>query len=77
MILKLAPRPSISGLCSFPDTVNRVVGLYLVLEDIAQNAFGRRLSDKQTADLSSLIKGMRDVLEEMTVTLGRYKSLGK
>ena len=61
----------------FPNTVNRVAGLYLVLDDVAQNAAGRQLNQKQTADLSSLIKGIRDVLEELAIVLEKYESLGK
>ncbi len=56
---------------------NRVAGLYLVLDDVAQNVSGRQLSDKQTADLSSLIKGTSKVLDEIAVLLEKYRSLGK
>ena len=61
----------------FSDTSNRVGRLYHLLEDIAHNTSGRQLSDKQTADLSLLIKGASKVFEELGVILQMYDSLGK
>lgn len=61
----------------FPNAVNRVANLFLLLEDIAQNTSERQLDDKTTADLLELIKGISGVLEEITVVLEKYESLGK
>lgn len=77
MIPKTGPRAYPIRECGFPDTANRVAGLFLVLDEIAPNVSEGQLSDKQTADLSSLIKGTSDVLEEVTVVLHKYKSLGQ
>ncbi len=75
--INLGPRLLIWETYLLSNYPNRVAGLYLVLDDVAQNVFGRRLSDKQTADLSSLIKGTSKVLDEIAVLLEKYQSLGK
>ncbi|CAD6570009.1 MAG: hypothetical protein ASARMPREDX12_003269 [Alectoria sarmentosa] len=74
---KLGPWECLIRECVFPDTANRVAGLFLVLDEIQRNVSEGQLSDKETADLSSLIKGTSDVLEEVTVVLDKYKSLGQ
>ena len=61
----------------YSDTfLDRVAGLYLVLEDIAHNASERQLNDKQKKDLSLLINGASSILEELSVLIQRHESLG-
>ena len=62
---------------SFPNSVNRVASLHLVLDDFAQNLSGRQLSEKRKSDLSSLMEATRSVLEELGIVVGKFTSLGK
>lgn len=54
-----------------------MANLYIVLNDLSQNVSGCQLSDTQTSDLSSLIKGTSNVLEEIAIFLKKYETLGK
>ncbi|MCJ1263487.1 hypothetical protein MMC22_003357 [Lobaria immixta] len=50
--------------------------LCLVLDDVAQTAPGRELSEKEARTLSSLIQGCRDILADMDTMLQKYENLG-
>lgn len=56
--------------------MNRVAGLYIVVEDVAQTISERELSEKQQSDLKSLTQGCHDVLTELDTMLNEYKNLG-
>ncbi len=62
---------------NFPNSVNRVASLHLVLDEFAQNLSGRQLNEKQKSDLSSLMEATRSVLEELGIVIERFTSLGK
>lgn len=51
-----------------------VAGLYLVLDEVAKCAPG--LDNKRAENLSSLVKGGRDVLQELDVVLIKHGALG-
>ena len=61
----------------FSDNISRVADLNMILDEVAQNVSECQLSDEQTTKLSSMIKGTRNVLEEIAVCLEQYKSLGR
>ena len=63
------------------DNINRVASLCLVLdlvrEAVAPNASGLELSNEQKVNLSTLIKGTEDVLNEIASKVDKYESLGE
>lgn len=61
---------------TFPNNVNRVAGLHLVLDDVAKTLSEPQISEKQKSDLLSLIEGPRSVLEELDLVIEKFTNLG-